>query len=420
MLTETDRAAHLQTTLGSAELRQDFPILDQEIRGNPLIYLDNAATTQKPRSVLKAIRDYYENDNSNVHRGIHALSQRATEAYEGARERAAAFINASRSEEIVFTRGTTEGINLVAQSWGRVNLKPGDKILLTEMEHHSNIVPWQLLAEQIGVELVYLPITGEDGMLDLNRLDEFLSRDVKVFAMTHISNTLGTINPVAWLCQRARRQGIVTVVDAAQSAGHSPLDVQAIGCDFLAFSGHKMCAPTGIGVLYGRKDLLEAMPPYQGGGEMILSVDFHKTTFKRPPLKFEAGTPNIAGAIGLKAAMDYIDTLGREAIFEHDCDLGRYAYQQFSQLDGIRLYGPVQERAGLLSFLLTDVHAHDLVTATDQKGLALRGGHHCNQPLMRKLGIESTARVSGYFYNTRKEIDQAVEIVNAVQRFFSG
>jgi cysteine desulfurase / selenocysteine lyase len=401
-----------------AALRADFPVLNQEVHGRPLIYFDNAATTQKPRPMLEALRRYYEHDNANVHRGIHELSNRATAAFEAARARAAEFINARSADEIVFTRGTTEGINLVAQAWGSKNLKPGDTILLTEMEHHSNIVPWQLAAERTGAKVAWLPITGDIGLLDLSRLDEWLTRDVKLLAMTHISNSLGTINPVAEICARARQAGITTLIDAAQSAGHRPVDVQEIGCDFLAFSGHKMCGPTGIGVLYGRHELLEATPPYQGGGEMILSVDFDRSTWKPAPHKFEAGTPDISGAIGLHAAMDYLDKLGRKNIAHHDQELGAYAFAKLSKVKNIRLFGPHIGRAGLVSFLLKEAHAHDVVTVADQRGVALRGGHHCNQPLMRKLGIESTARASFYFYNTTQEIDRFVEVLGEIQKFF--
>jgi cysteine desulfurase/selenocysteine lyase len=402
-----------------AGLRGDFPILHQKVHGRPLVYFDNAATSQKPKAVIEALRAYYERDNANVHRGIHELSNRATAGFEAARARAAKFINARSADEIVFTRGTTEGINLVASAWGSKNLKPGDKILLTEMEHHSNIVPWQLLAERTGAKLVFLPITGDIGLLDLSRLDEWLTREVKLFAMTHISNSLGTINPVAELCARARELGVMTLVDAAQSAGHRPLDAQEIGCDFLVFSGHKMCGPTGIGVLYGRSEALEALPPYQGGGEMILNVEFEKSTWKPAPHRFEAGTPDISGAIGLHAAMDYLDKIGRTNIAEHDQELGAYAYAKLSQFKtGIRLFGPHIGRAGLVSFLLKDIHAHDVVTAADQAGVALRGGHHCNQPLMRKLGVDSTARASFYFYNTTEEIDRFVEVLREIQKFF--
>jgi cysteine desulfurase / selenocysteine lyase len=401
-----------------ASLRSDFPILDQKVHGHPLVYFDNAATTQKPRAVLDALRHYYEFDNANVHRGIHELSNRATASFEAARERAAKFVNAASADEIVFTRGTTEGINLVACAWGSKQLKAGDKILLTEMEHHSNIVPWQLLAERTGAELVFLPITGDIGLLDISRLDQWLTKEVKFFALTHISNSLGTINPVAELCARARKLGVTTLVDAAQSAGHRPLDVQEIGCDFLVFSGHKMCGPTGIGILYGRQEALEAMPPYQGGGEMILSVEYQKSTWKHAPHKFEAGTPDISGAVGLHAAMDYLDSVGRPKIAQHDQEMGAYAFAALARLKGIRLFGPHIGRAGLVSFLLDGVHAHDVVTVADQRGVALRGGHHCNQPLMHKLGVESTARASFYIYNGTDEIDRFVEVIAEIQRFF--
>ena len=401
-------------------VRADFPILDQKVHGHPLVYFDNAATSQKPIAVIKALDSYYSRDNANVHRGIHELSNRATAAYKAARERAARFVNARHADEIVFTRGTTEGINLVANAWGSSNLHEGDQILLTEMEHHSNVVPWQLLAARTGAKLVYLPVTGDDGLLQLTAMDGLLTPAVKLFAFTHISNTLGTINPAVDLCQRARRMGITTLVDAAQSAGHLPLDVQTIGCDFLAFSGHKICGPTGIGVLYGRQDVLAAMSPWQGGGDMISNVDFFESTWKTPPHRFEAGTPNIADAIGLHAAMDYLDRLGRGHIFEHDQQLATYALEQMRRLPGVRLFGPPSGRAGVISFLLADVHAHDLVTVADQFGVALRGGHHCNQPLMRKLGVESTARASFYFYNTMAEVDRFVDVLGEIRRFFGG
>jgi cysteine desulfurase/selenocysteine lyase len=323
-----------------SKLRADFPILDQKVHGKPLIYFDNAATAQKPRAVINALVHYYEHDNANVHRGIHELSNRATAAYEAARARAAKFINASSADEIIFTRGTTEGINLVASSWGTKNLKGGDVILLTEMEHHSNLVPWQLLAARTGAKLAYLPVTGDEGLLDLSKLDSLLSKKVKLFVMVHISNSLGTVNPVADLCTRARKLGITTLVDGAQSAGHMSVDVQAIGCDFFAFSSHKICGPTGVGVLYGRQELLDAMPPYQGGGEMILTVEYQKTEYKKAPHRFEAGTPDISGPIGLHAAMDYLDAIGRDKIFEHDQELAHYAYSKLATLDNVRLFGP--------------------------------------------------------------------------------
>ena len=419
MIAETIKAAVPKEKFDWESLRADFPILDQKVHGHPLIYFDNAATSQKPRAVLDALRHYYERDNANVHRGIHELSNRATAAFEAARSRTARFINARSADEIVFTRGTTEGINLVASSWGTNNLKPGDKILLTEMEHHSNLVPWQMLAERTGAKLVYLPVTGDEGLLDLSRLDQVLTKEVKLFAMVHISNSLGTVNPVTELCERARKLGIVTLVDAAQSAGHCQVDVQKIGCDFLVFSGHKICGPTGIGVLYGRREILDDLPPYQGGGEMILSVDFFKTTYKKAPHRFEAGTPDISGPIGLHAAMDYLDTLGRENIFKHDQELATRAYEGLARLKGIRLFGPKSGRAGLVSFLLKDIHAHDAVTVADQRGVALRGGHHCTQPLMRKLGVDSTARASFYFYNTKAEVDRFIEVMREVQEFFT-
>ena len=404
-----------------AAIRADFPILDQQVHGHPLVYFDNAATSQKPRQVIHAVSGFYEKDNSNVHRGIHELSGRATAAYEGARDRVARFIEARSSREIIFTRGATEGINLVAHSWGAARLKVGDKIPLTEMEHHSNIVPWQLIALRTGARLVYLPVNGDEGLLDLDQLDRLLTPDVKLFAMTHISNTLGTVNPVAHLCAAARSLGITTLVDAAQSAGHLPLDVQRIGCDFLAFSGHKICGPTGIGVLYGREEELENMPPYQGGGDMISSVDFFESRWNALPHKFEAGTPDIAGVIGLAAAIDYLDAIGRDAIFRHDQELAAYAIQRMADFPGLRLFGPDPAtglRAGLVSFLMEGVHAHDAVTVADRYGIALRGGHHCNQPLMRKLGIKSTARASFYFYNTMAEIDRFIDVLGEIRKFF--
>jgi cysteine desulfurase/selenocysteine lyase len=399
-------------------LRKDFPILDQQVHGQPLVYFDNAATSQKPRQVVSALVNYYEHDNANVHRGIHELSMRATNHFEAARERAAKFINARSAEEIIWTRGTTEAINLVASAWGNKFIKAGDVILLTEMEHHSNIVPWQLLAQRTGAELRFLPITGDIGLLDLTRLDEFLTDRVKLLAMVHISNSLGTINPVIELCAKARKKGITTLVDAAQSAGHRPLDVQEISCDFLAVSGHKMCGPTGIGFLYGRSEVLEQMPPYHGGGEMILTADYQKSSYKAPPHRFEAGTPDISGPIGLHTAMDYLDAIGREKISEHDMEMGAYAFAKLTELKNIRIFGPHIGRAGLVSFLLNDIHAHDVTELANQKGVALRGGHHCTQPLMRKLGVESTSRASFYFYNTYAEIDRLVEVLKGIQKFF--
>jgi cysteine desulfurase / selenocysteine lyase len=399
-------------------IRADFPILAQEVNGHPLIYFDNAATTQKPRAVVDALRQYYEQNNANVHRGLHELSSRATEAYESARQRVASYLNAASADEIVFTRGTTESINLVAQAWGGKFLRAGDVILLTEMEHHSNLVPWQLLAERTGARLRFVPVRG-DGTLALDQLASLLTSEVKLFAFTHVSNSLGTINPVADLCRQARAAGVLTLVDAAQSAGHLPLDVQELGCDFLAFSGHKMCAPTGSGALYGRAEVLDAMPPWHGGGEMIVSVALEKSTFKKAPHRFEAGTPNIAGAIGLAAAIDYLEQIGRPRIFAHDSALAAYAAERLGELPGMRVLGPKKERGALVGFVMEGVHPHDLTTFADQYGLALRGGHHCNQPLMRKFGLSGTTRASFYFYNTIAEIDRMIEILRAAVRFFA-
>ena len=398
--------------------RDDFPILRETVNGHPLVYLDNAASSQKPRQVIDAIRRYYEHDNANVHRGIHELSNRATEAYEGARQRVADYLNAGSRDEIIFTRGTTEGLNLVANTWALENLREGDTILLTEMEHHSNLVPWQMLARRIGAQLDFIEITGDDGQLDLQWLDEQLAR-ARLLSLTHISNTMGTVNPISEICARARSAGVITVLDAAQSAGHAPVDVQAIDCDFLAFSGHKICGPTGIGVLYGRRELLEAMPPYQGGGEMIAKVEYRDVTFNVVPHKFEAGTPNVAGAVGLHAALDYLDAIGREAIFGHDQRLAKRACEQLAEIDGIRLFGPSEGRSAVVSFVLPDAHALDLATMADQKGVALRAGHHCNQPLLAKLGVPATARASFYFYNTEAEVDRFIEVLHQVRKLFA-
>jgi len=402
-----------------ANVRNDFPILDQKVHGHPLVYFDNAATAQKPLSVIRALDNFYLHDNANVHRGIHELSSRSTLAFEAARARAASYIKARSASEIVFTRGTTEAINLAAYAWGSTFIKSGDVILLTEMEHHSNIVPWQMLCQRTGASLRYIPVTGDEGLLDLGGLDRLLDSRVKLLAVTHISNTLGTVNPVARLCERARKAGIVTLVDGAQSAGHRPINVQEIGCDFLAVSGHKLCGPTGIGFLYGRQEILEKMQPWQGGGDMIANVDFYSSTYKEPPHRFEAGTPDISGPIAMAAAMDYLASLGLDNIQRHDLELSAYAYDKLATLKDIRLFGPKEGRAGLVSFLLKDVHAHDVVTIADQYGVALRGGHHCNQPLMKRLGVDSTARASFYFYNTEAEVDRLLEVLKIVQKFFA-
>jgi cysteine desulfurase/selenocysteine lyase len=407
-----------ESSVDWAAIREDFPILDQQVHGHPLIYFDNAATTQKPRAVIEALRSYYERDNANVHRGLHELSSRATEAYEGARATVAQYIGAASADEIVFTRGTTESINLVAQAWGGKFLHAGDVILLTEMEHHSNLVPWQLLAERIGAQLRFVPVQ-EDGTLALEQLEQLLTPEVKLFAFTHVSNSLGTINPVTELCRRAKDVGAVTLVDAAQGAGHLAIDVREFGCDFLAFSGHKMCGPTGSGALYGRAEILNAMPPWHGGGEMIVSVTLEKSSFKKAPHRFEAGTPNIAGAIGLAAAIDYIEQIGRPAIFEHDARLTSYAIERFAELDGMRILGPAGARGAIVGFVMKAAHPHDLTTFADRRGLALRGGHHCNQPLMRRFGLPGTTRASFYFYNTTEEIDRMIDILREAARFFA-
>jgi cysteine desulfurase / selenocysteine lyase len=411
-------------SLDPQKIRADFPVLHQQVNGHPLVYLDNGATAHKPRAVIDALVRYYERDNSNVHRGLHALSMRATDAYEGARTRVAKFINAADPAEILFTRGTTESINIVARSWGHAHLKPGDIVLTTEFEHHSNLVPWQQAAKAAGATLKYVPLLGADGEggLDLAALDTLLTPQVKLFAFTHISNTLGTINPAAELCRRARAVGAVTVIDAAQSIGHGPLDVRAIGCDFLAFSAHKMCGPTGIGVLYGRRALLDKLAPDETGGGMVVQVTYDDATWKPAPERFEAGTPNVAGVIGLGAACDYLDNVGREAIAAHDDQLIRYAMEQLSTLPGIRIIGPRpgQPRSGLVSFAFDGVHAHDVVTFANEDGIALRGGHHCNQPLMRKLGLASTTRASFYLYNTADEVDRLVASLRKIQKFFAG
>jgi cysteine desulfurase/selenocysteine lyase len=399
-------------------IRAAFPALQQQVGGKPLVYLDNAATTQRPQAVIAALDHFYQHDNANVHRGLHALSMRATDAYEGARTRLARFLNAAAAEEIIFTRGTTESINLVAGSWAPANLRPGDVILLTEAEHHSNLVPWQLAAKRTGATLRFVPVLGDEGLLDLAALTSLLTPEVKLFAFTHVSNTLGTINPAAELCARARKVGAVTMVDGAQSIGHLPVDVGALGCDFFAFSGHKMGGPTGIGGLYGRRELLDAMPPWQGGGGMINHVDFHESRWKPSPERHEAGTPNIADAIALGVACDYLDALGRDRIAAHDRQLAELAHERLSRLPGIRILGPAKGRSSLVSFAFADIHAHDIVTFADEDGIALRGGHHCNQPLMRKLGLTGTTRASFYVYNTPQEIEVLTASLERILRFF--
>ena len=398
-------------------VRKDFPILGQEVRGKPLVYLDSAATSQKPRAVIDAVARYYLQDNANVHRGVHLLSERATKEYEGAREKVRRFINAARAEEIIFVRGTTEAINLVAQTYGRTRVRAGDEVLITEMEHHSDIVPWQLLCEEKGAVLRVAPI-DDDGQLLVDELQRMLGPRTRLLALAHVSNTLGTINPARRIVEIAHRQGIPVLLDGAQAAPHFPIDVRALDCDFYAFSGHKLFGPTGIGVLYGRSELLEEMPPWQGGGDMISSVTFEKTTWNKLPHKFEAGTPDIAGAIGLGAAIDYVSALGFAAVAAHEHDLLSYATEALRDLPGLRLIGTAKEKASVLSFVLGDVHPHDVGTILDQEGIAIRTGHHCTQPLMHRLGVPATARASLAFYNRREDVDALVAGLHKVQEIF--
>ncbi|MGD8699411.1 MAG: cysteine desulfurase [Gemmatimonadales bacterium] len=408
----------LAGSLDVGSIRSEFPILDQRVNGHRLVYLDNAASSQRPRAVLDALARYYERDHANVHRGIHELSTRATEAYEGARGVVADFIGASDPGEVVFVRGTTEGINLVASAWGPENLTAGDEILLTVLEHHSNIVPWQLLAQRTGARLRCLDIDDE-GRLRLDQLDELLTSRTRLVCVTHVSNALGTINPVAEIVAAAHRVGALALVDGAQAAPHLALDVQALGCDFYAFSGHKMCGPTGIGALWGRRELLEEMSPYQGGGEMIEIVELEKSTYKPAPQKFEAGTPNIAGAVGLAAAIEYLTQIGLEQVHAHEAELILYAAELCSRIPGFRQLGPLGgDRAGVLSFELGDIHPHDLAQVLNDRGIAVRAGHHCNQPLMRRLGLGATTRASFYLYNGRDDVEALSDGLSAALTFF--
>jgi cysteine desulfurase/selenocysteine lyase len=399
-------------------LRQDFPILSQRVRGKPLVYLDNAATSQKPRQVIEAVSRFYACENANIHRGVHYLSEQATLAYEAVRGRVARLLNASMAAEVVFTRGTTEGINLVAQSWGRSRLRAGDEILITEMEHHSNIVPWHLVAGQTGAVVRAVPVT-DVGELDLAAFDRMLTDRTRILALTHVSNALGTINPVRWMVARARERDVVTIVDAAQSVPHLPVDVQSLGCDFLAFSGHKMLGPTGVGVLYGRAERLEAMAPWQGGGDMIETVTLERSTFAPPPARFEAGTPMIAEVIGLGAALEYLEEVGYSAIGAWEEELLGYATERVRELDGVRLIGTAREKASVLSFVVEGVHPHDVGAVLDDEGIAIRAGHHCAQPLMRRFGVPATARASFAFYNTRGEADALVRGLRRVRSVFA-
>ena len=401
-------------------IRQQFPTLDQSVNGKPLAYLDNAATSQKPRAVLNALAGYYEHDNANVHRGIHELSRRATVGYEDARGKVARWINADDDAEIVWTRGTTEALNLVANGWGLDRLEEGDEILLSVLEHHSNIVPWQLLAQRTGARLRYIEI-DDQGRWILDDLDELLTPRTRIAALSHVSNALGTINPVADVVRAAREVGAVTVVDGAQGAVHTAVDVQELGADFYAFSGHKMCGPTGIGVLWGRRALLEEMAPYQGGGEMINVVERDSSTWAALPHKFEAGTPNIAGAIGMGAAVDFLADIGMDAIVEHERDLVAYALERLSPLPDIRIFGPesLEERSAVVSFTLGDAHPHDISTILDAEGVAVRAGHHCAQLVMRHFGVSSTARASFYLYNTKEDVDRLVAGLEQVAAIFA-
>lgn len=400
------------------KIRADFPILSRKVHGLPLVYLDNAATTQKPQAVLDALTHYYTDENANIHRGVHELSQIATEAHDAARRTVQRFLNAGDAAEIIFTRGATESINLVAQTYGRANIGAGDEIVITAMEHHSNIVPWQILCEEKGARLRIAPINDEGELL----LDEFaslLNAKTKLVGVAHISNALGTVNPIARIVEIAHGKGIPVLVDGAQAVPHLPVDVQALGCDFYAFSGHKIYGPTGIGVLYGKRELLEAMPPYQGGGDMIRSVTFEKTLYNQLPYKFEAGTPDIAGAIGLGAALDYLSGIGIENALAHEHDLLEYGTSALEAIPGLRLIGTAKEKAGVLSFVMEDIHPHDIGTILDQQGIAIRTGHHCAQPLMHRFGIPATARASLALYNTRGEIDALAGGIHKLKEVFA-
>ncbi len=399
-------------------IRKDFPILNREVQGNPLVYLDNAATSQKPQSVIDKLVSYYSEINANVHRGVHTLSQEATEEYEGARSKVRNLINAKEDAEIIFTRGTTEGINLVAQTLGVQRVGEGDEVIISNMEHHSNVVPWQILCDQIGAHLRVVPI-NDDGELLMDEYEKLLSPRTKLVSIVHLSNALGTINPVKDIVAIAHQHGVPVLLDGAQSAPHLPVDVQDLDCDFYTFSGHKLYGPTGIGILYGKRELLESMPPFQSGGDMIKSVTFEKTLYNDLPYKFEAGTPHIAGAIGLGAAVDYVNTIGldRAAAYEHE--LLEYGTEQLQAIEGLKLIGTAQHKSGVLSFLLEGIHPHDIGTVLDTQGIAIRTGHHCTQPLMQRFRIPATARASLAFYNTKAEIDALVEGIYKTFEVFS-
>lgn len=398
--------------------RADFPILNEKVHGKPLIYLDNAASTQKPNSVIEAVADYYRHDNANVHRAIHQLGERATAGFENARKKVARFIGAKSDREIIFTRGTTESINLVACAWGRKFIGDGDEIILSEMEHHSNLIPWQLIANEVGATLKFISFNA-DGTLDFPSFERILSNKTKLVAITHMSNVFGTINPIKKIIRMAHDRGVPVLLDAAQSVPHLPVQVAQLDCDFLAFSSHKMCGPTGIGVLYGKSHNLENMNPYQGGGEMISSVWLDRATWNEIPHKFEAGTPNIAGAIGLSAAIEYLQQIGMKNITLYEQELTTYALNKLSEIDGMEIYGKAPERGGAISFNLGNIHPHDMAHFLDQEGIAVRAGHHCAQTIMRKLNIAATTRASFYFYNTFEEIDYLVEKLKEARAFFA-
>jgi cysteine desulfurase / selenocysteine lyase len=398
-------------------VRDDFPILRERVHDKPLVYLDNAATTQKPQAVIDRLAEFYAHENANVHRGVHLLSEGATEAYENARRTVCRFLNAADPREIVFVRGTTEAINLVMQSYGRTHVERGDEVVITTMEHHSNIVPWQMLCEQTGARLKVVPIT-DAGELRLDEYEALLSERTKIVAVVHVSNALGTINPVDEIVRMAHRRGIPVLVDGAQAVAHMPVDVRALDCDFYTFSGHKIFGPTGIGALYAKAPLLDAMPPYQGGGDMISSVTFERTLYNVPPYKFEAGTPNIAGAIGLAAALEYVEAIGLERVNAHERALMAYGTAALSQVAGLRLTGTASDKTGILAFVLDSVHPHDIGTILDREGVAIRTGHHCCQPLMDRMGVPATARASLALYNTREEVDALVAALEKVREVF--
>lgn len=400
-----------------ASVREQFPILHQEINGHPLVYLDNAATSQKPQVVIDAVKRYYEWENSNVHRGVHTLGSRATDAYEGAREKVARFINAERSEQIIFTRGTTTALNLVASSYARSVCGPGDEIVLTEMEHHSNLIPWQQAAIAVGATLKYIPLQP-DGTIRVEDVEALVTERTKIVAIAYVSNVMGVVHPVKQIAEIAHRHGAVIVVDGAQSTPHMKVDVQDLDCDFYALSGHKMCAPTGIGALYGKKALLESMEPIEFGGEMINDVGLYESNWKELPWKFEGGTPIIAGAVGLGAAIDFLEDIGMDAIEQHESQLAAYAMNRISEIDGITIYGPRERKVGLVTFNLGDVHPHDVATVLDAQGIAIRAGHHCCQPLMRWLKVSSTARASFYLYNTEEDVDRLVSALIQTKEYF--